>query len=59
MSKQAHLGYVISNNDDWVVREKYEDGKVKLVVHSKVDGQEALPHGYVLGSNALIFEVKR
>lgn len=57
MSKQANQGYVISNDDQYVVREKFEDGKVKLFVHRKIDGKEALPLGYVLGSNALIFEL--
>jgi hypothetical protein len=58
MSIQDTYGYVISKNDTYIVREKIDkDGKVVIYVHHVKDGKELVPSGYVLGDNALYFNL--
>jgi hypothetical protein len=55
----SEYGHIISSNEWYVVRQKIdENGSLRLFVHTKMDGKEYRPLGYLLGSNALIYEKK-
>jgi hypothetical protein len=59
MSIQDKHGYVIGKGDGYVVREYInKDGMLGLYVHRVKDGKELLPRGYVLGDNALYFNLE-
>ena len=46
--------------NDCVVRAYVRNGELHIVAHRKSsDGHEELPLGYMLGSNALIFKLRK
>jgi hypothetical protein len=53
-------GKKVHEDKEFVVRVKVDQqGKLKVYAHRVYNGTELLPHGYMLGINALIMESQK
>ncbi len=56
--KKTHFSPIIFSDEKVVVRGHHENGEFRIYIHSKVDGYEQVPLGYMLGDSCLHYKVR-